>query len=82
MLTCRAAISGLRDIVQFEKNSDNLTVVYQRKKLWGYIEEIKSDKYSLFLSKEIVSQVSQRSSNALFTYLELANVPKSKCTFC
>lgn len=35
----------VEEIVQFEKNSDHLTVVYQRKKLWGYIEEIKSDKY-------------------------------------
>ena len=33
------------EIVQFEKNANNLTVVYQRKKLWGYIEEIKGDKY-------------------------------------
>ena len=29
----------------FKKNTDNLTIVYQRKKLWGYIEEIKSDTY-------------------------------------
>jgi len=35
----------VEEIVQFEKNTNNLTVVYQRKKLWGYIEEIKSDKY-------------------------------------
>jgi len=35
----------VEEIVQFEKNANNLTVVYQRKKLWGYIEEIKSDKY-------------------------------------
>ena len=35
----------VEEIVQFEKNADNLTIVYQRKKLWGYIEEIKSDTY-------------------------------------
>lgn len=35
----------VEEIVQFEKNTDNLTIVYQRKKLWGYIEEIKSDTY-------------------------------------
>jgi len=35
----------VEEIVQFEKNANNLTVVYQRKKLWGYIEEIKGDKY-------------------------------------
>ena len=35
----------VEEIVQFEKNANNLTIVYQRKKLWGYIEEIKSDTY-------------------------------------
>ena len=35
----------VEEIVQFEKNTDNLIIVHQRKKLWGYIEEIKSDTY-------------------------------------
>ena len=35
----------VEEIVQFEKNADNLTIVYQRKKLWGYIDEIKNDTY-------------------------------------
>ena len=33
------------DIVIFEKDPVNVEKVYQRKKLWRYIEEIKKDKY-------------------------------------
>ena len=33
------------DILLYEKNPVNLQKVYQRKKLWKYIEEIKKDKY-------------------------------------
>ncbi len=32
-------------IVLFEKDPVNIQKVYQRKKLWSYIEEIKKDKY-------------------------------------
>jgi len=35
----------VEDIVLFEKDPVNIQKVYQRKKLWRYIEEIKKDKY-------------------------------------
>jgi hypothetical protein len=35
----------IEDIVIFEKNPVNVEKVYQRKKMWRYIEEIKKDKY-------------------------------------
>ena len=38
-------------IVIFEKDPDNLSVVFTRRKLWGYIDEIKRDKY---LSKFLI----------------------------
>ena len=35
----------IEDIVVFEKESTNIVKVYQRKKMWKYIKEIKKDKY-------------------------------------
>jgi len=35
----------VEDIVIFEKDPVNVEKVYQRKKMWRYIEEIKKDKY-------------------------------------
>jgi len=35
----------IEDIVIFEKDPVNVEKVYQRKKMWRYIEEIKKDKY-------------------------------------
>ena len=35
----------IEDIVLFEKNIVNTEKVYQRRKMWKYIEEIKKDKY-------------------------------------
>ena len=35
----------IEDIVIFEKDLINIEKVYQRKKMWKYIEEIKKDKY-------------------------------------
>ena len=35
----------IEDIVLFEKDPVNIQKVYQRKKLWRYVEEIKKDKY-------------------------------------
>jgi len=35
----------IEDIVIFEKDPDNVQIVFQRKKLWSYIKEIKQDKY-------------------------------------
>ena len=35
----------IEDIVLFEKESTNIVKVYQRKKMWKYIKEIKKDKY-------------------------------------
>ena len=32
-------------IVKFENEPDNLELVYKRKKMWDYINEIKNDKY-------------------------------------
>lgn len=41
----------VEDIVLFEKDPENIEIVFQRKKLWSYVEEIKSDKY---LSKFLI----------------------------
>lgn len=41
----------IEDIVLFEKNIENVEIVFQRKKLWSYVEEIKCDKY---LSKFLI----------------------------
>jgi hypothetical protein len=41
----------IEDIVIFEKAPENIEVVYTRKKLWSYMEEIKADKY---LSKYLI----------------------------
>jgi hypothetical protein len=41
----------VEDIVLFEKEPENIEIVFQRKKLWSYVEEIKSDKY---LSKFLI----------------------------
>lgn len=41
----------IEDIVIFEKDPENIEIVFQRKKLWSYVEEIKSDKY---LSKFLI----------------------------
>jgi len=41
----------MEDIVFFEKATENVEIVYRRKKLWSYIEEIKADKY---LSKYLI----------------------------
>jgi transcriptional regulator with XRE-family HTH domain len=35
----------IQEITMFEKNTENIEKVYQRKKLWKYIEEIKNDTY-------------------------------------
>ena len=35
----------IEDIVVFEKDLANIEKVFQRKKLWSYVEEIKKDKY-------------------------------------
>ena len=39
------------DIVIFEKDPANVEIVYRRKRLWSYIEEIKCDNY---LSKFLI----------------------------
>ena len=39
------------DIVIFEKDPANIEIVYRRKRLWSYIEEIKCDNY---LSKFLI----------------------------
>ena len=41
----------IEDIVVFEKEPANIETVYKRKRLWGYIQEIKADKY---LSKYLI----------------------------
>tara|TARA_Y100000741_G_C17943014_1_gene432617 strand:- start:23 stop:397 length:375 start_codon:yes stop_codon:yes gene_type:complete len=41
----------VEDIVLFEKAPENVEMVYRRKRLWSYIEEIKADKY---LSKYLI----------------------------
>jgi hypothetical protein len=35
----------IEHIVQFENNVENIELVFKRKKLWSYLNEIKSDKY-------------------------------------
>ena len=35
----------INDIVEFESNIENIDTVMRRTKLWGYISELKSDKY-------------------------------------
>ena len=35
----------IQDIILFEQEPDNIEIVYRRKKLWAYIQEIKDDKY-------------------------------------
>ena len=41
----------IREIVQFEKNIENEEIVYRRKLMWSYMQELLEDKY---LSKFIV----------------------------
>lgn len=41
----------VEEIVIFEKDPENIEIVYRRKRLWSCIEEIKSDKY---LSKFLI----------------------------
>ena len=41
----------IESIVLFEKNMENIEIVYKRNKLWSYIQEIKCDKY---LSKYLI----------------------------
>jgi hypothetical protein len=41
----------IEEIVLFEKNPENIEIVFRRKKLWSYIEEIKNDNY---LSKFLI----------------------------
>ena len=36
----------INSIVDFETNPKNNQIVSRRKKLWGYIEELKNDKYT------------------------------------
>ena len=33
------------EIILYEKNDENIYMVFQRKKLWGYIKELKEDTY-------------------------------------
>lgn len=40
-------------IIQFENNPDNSAIVYNRKRLWHYINEVKNDKY---FSKFVIFQ--------------------------
>ena len=35
----------IQDIILFEQEPDNIEIVYRRKKLWVYMQEIKDDKY-------------------------------------
>ncbi len=35
----------IQDIILFEQDPNNIEIVYRRKKLWAYIQEIKDDKY-------------------------------------
>lgn len=35
----------IEEIVIFEKLPENIEIVYKRKRLWSYMEEIKADKY-------------------------------------
>ena len=35
----------IQEIILFETDPENIEIVYRRKKLWSYMEEIKDDKY-------------------------------------
>ena len=35
----------IEEIILYEKNPENIYIVFQRKKLWGYIKELKEDNY-------------------------------------
>jgi len=35
----------IQEIILFETNPEKIEIVYRRKKLWSYMEEIKDDKY-------------------------------------
>jgi len=35
----------IQDIILFEKDTENIEIVYRRKRLWAYIKEISDDKY-------------------------------------
>ena len=35
----------IEEIILYEKNNENIYTVLQRKKLWGYIKELKEDTY-------------------------------------
>ena len=35
----------IEEIILYEKNNENIYTVLQRKKLWGYIKELKEDNY-------------------------------------
>ena len=35
----------INDIIEFESNIENVEIVMRRTKLWGYITELKTDKY-------------------------------------
>lgn len=39
----RSKTKLINDIIEFEKNPDNLQIVYKRKKMWDYIQEIQQD---------------------------------------
>jgi len=41
----------VEDIVSFENKTENIEIVFQRNKLWSYIQEIKADVY---LSKYLI----------------------------
>ena len=41
----------IQDIVLYEKNPENIEIVFKRKKLWAYMQEIKNDS---FLSKFLI----------------------------
>ena len=35
----------IQEIILFEMEPENIEIVYRRKKLWSYMDEIKDDKY-------------------------------------
>lgn len=39
----KSKITLINDIIEFEKNPDNVHLVYKRKKMWDYIQEIQQD---------------------------------------
>ena len=41
----------IQDIILFEKNPENIDIVFKRKRLWQYMQEIKKDS---FLSKFLI----------------------------